>query len=105
MVKETVFERDFCKELRQLALGEVIVLKNASAFVQGIPDRQVIYRDKFVMLEFKRAKDAKQQANQSWYINHFNKHGLAMFVEPGNAVEVMNKVCAYLGLQNHSKYK
>lgn len=105
MMKEIAFERDFCKELRQLALGYVIVLKNSSAFVQGIPDRQVIYRDKFVMLEFKRAKGSTQQANQARYIDLFNTHGLAMFVEPGNAVDAMNKVCSYLGLQNNSKYK
>lgn len=107
-MRETEFERKFCLALRKLSQDvsiPVVVLKNDSRIVQGIPDRLVLYKDKFVLLEFKRHIKARQQPNQARYIEYFNRWGLATFISPENANLVMDDICSYFGLENNSKYK
>jgi hypothetical protein len=94
-VKESKFEQDFCRRLRNVD-KDVIVVKLTG--ISGIPDRIVLYHDKFVLLEFKRSKNASHRPLQDWYIDHFDGWGLARFVYPENGEEVFSEVLDWFGL-------
>ena len=99
---EIPFERKFCGLVRELS-PEVFVLKNDASLVQGFPDRVIYYHDKYIILEFKRSKNARRRPNQAWYVDHFAKYTLSRFVYPENAGEVFDEICQFLGFENRHK--
>ena len=90
-MKETTFDRQFCKKLRQLLPG-CLILKGQSAQLQGIPDRLVIWQDRWAFLEFKRSKTAVRQPNQEWYVGMLNDWSYASFVYPENEEQVLHEI-------------
>ena len=62
-----MLERDFQgqlkKELKELFPG-CIITKNDSAYIQGIPDLLILYKDKWAALEVKKYKKASHRPNQ-----------------------------------------
>ena len=95
-MKETAFERAFVKKLARIFPG-CIILKGQSAQLQGIPDRLVIWRNRWAFLEFKRSKTAVRQPNQEWYVGMLNDWSYASFVYPENEEQVLNEIQQALG--------
>lgn len=72
------------------------ILKNNSAYIQGIPDWSVIQGHKHAYLEIKIEKNAKKQPNQEYYIKKANNSGgFGRFVYPENENEVLNDLYNY----------
>lgn len=83
MARESEFEFKLIQKILKEYPGAVI-LKNDSSFFQGIPDRLILFRDRWAAFEVKSHKNAKHQQNQDYYVDLFNKMSFAAFVYPEN---------------------
>jgi hypothetical protein len=83
MARESAFERELVDELLRRFPGAVI-LKNDSGLIQGIPDRLILYGDRWAAFEVKNGPSARRQQNQDYYIKLLNQMSFAAFVYPQN---------------------
>lgn len=88
---ENNFQADLIKELESMFVG-CIVLKNDANYLQGFPDLTVLYNDKWAVLECKQYKGARQQPNQSYYVDVCNQMSFSRFIWPGNKQEVLDEL-------------
>ena len=86
---ERDFERSLRKRLERLFPG-CLYLKLDPTAIQGIPDRMVIWQDRWAALELKRSRRAKRQPNQEYYVNLMDEWSFAAFVSPENVEEVLD---------------
>ncbi len=97
---ESGFQDKLIKELKNLFTG-CLIMKLDSSYIQGIPDLLVLYKNKWAILECKRAMNAKHQPNQDYYVDLFNKMSFSRFINPSNKDEVLRDLAkAFL---NHNK--
>lgn len=86
-----MLERDYqawiIKELGRRFPG-CLVIKNDTAYIQGIPDLTVFYEDKWAALEVKSSFKARHQPNQDYYVSLMNAMSYANFIYPENEEEV-----------------
>lgn len=61
-----------------------IILKQDPNLVQGIPDRLMLWEDRWASFEIKRDRYAPVQPNQPYYIDLLNRMSYASFVYPEN---------------------
>ena len=89
-LRENKFQAGLIKELKAHYPG-CLVTKNDSAYIQGIPDLSILYRDRYALLECKQNKNAHRQPNQEYYIGHVNEMGgFARFIYPENKENVLH---------------
>jgi hypothetical protein len=88
---ESKFQKELMDEIRKLYPG-CIILKNDSSYIQGFPDWTILYKNKWVVLEAKRDKNAKKQPNQEYYVKRLNDMSFSSFVYPENKEEVLNGI-------------
>jgi hypothetical protein len=88
MTLESNFQAYLIKELKARFPG-CLVLKNDSAYIQGIPDLLVLWHDKWAALEVKASWDAKERPNQQHYVELMNDMSFAAFIYPENEMEVL----------------
>lgn len=90
-----MLERDFQgqlkKELKELFPG-CIITKNDSAYIQGIPDILILYKDKWAALEVKKYEKASHRPNQDYYVNLMDQMSFARFIYPENKEEVLHEL-------------
>lgn len=86
---ESDFQSHLIKQLGILFPG-CFILKNDSAYLQGVPDLLVLYRNKWAMLEVKAAADSEEQPNQRYYVEQLDDMSFAAFIFPENEEEVLN---------------
>lgn len=87
-MRESKFQADLIKDLRQLFNG-CIILKNDSAYIQGIPDLLILHRDRWAALEVKANLNSPRQPNQEYYVELMDKMSFATFICPENKEEVI----------------
>lgn len=88
---ESKFQKELIDEIKQLYPG-CVVLKNDSGYIQGFPDWTILYKDKWVVLEAKREKNAKRQPNQEYYVDTLNNMSYSSFVYPENKEAVLSEI-------------
>lgn len=88
---ESVFEKKIIAHIMRLFPGAVL-LKNDSSMLQGIPDRLVLWEDRWAMLEIKDEKDSPHQPNQDYYVDLFNRMSFSRFIYPENKERVLNEL-------------
>lgn len=97
-VKTSKQERDFQKtliqDLKSMFLG-CIVMKNDSAYIQGIPDLLVLFKDHWASLECKKCANAKKQPNQEFYVNKMNEMSFSRFIYPENKKQVLSELKSF----------
>lgn len=89
-------ERDYqaylIKKIRKDLLGSLI-LKNNSAYLQGVPDLTIFFGPRWGMLEVKvsepRPGTSDFEPNQEWYIQEFNTMSFCAVIFPQNEREVL----------------
>jgi hypothetical protein len=91
MIRESVFVKRLIRELLEKFPGAVI-LKNDPNVIQGIPDRLILYGDRWAALETKRDENARVQRNQHYYIGLLDEMSYATFVNPQNKETVLNEL-------------
>lgn len=88
---ESKFQKELMDEIRALYPG-CVILKNDSSYIQGFPDWTILYKDKWAVLEAKRAENAKKQPNQEHYVNQLNDMSYSSFVYPENKEVVLREL-------------
>lgn len=86
--RESKFERETVKELKNMFPG-CRIHKMDCQDCQGVPDRLILYKKHWALLEFKRYKDAHHQPNQDYYIDIYNKMSYAAFIYPENKEKIL----------------
>ncbi|AMM44458.1 VRR-Nuc domain protein [Arthrobacter phage Mudcat] len=89
--RESAFEQDLCKELEHLFPGAVI-LKNDSSHLQGIPDRLILWQDRWAALEAKRSGNEPHQPNQDWWVQTLDSMSFASFIYPENKEAILSEL-------------
>lgn len=87
---ESAFEADLRAEVTQLILPGSYMFKLDSSQQQGIPDRLILWRDRWAILEVKRSANSPFRPNQEWYINQFNQMSFSSVIYPENKEAVLN---------------
>lgn len=88
-MRENSYQQDLIKTLR-LRFPGIVILKNDSSYMQGIPDLLLLLDDQWAMLEVKPHKDAAEQPNQGWWVTELNSMSYAAFIYPENEEEVLD---------------
>lgn len=89
LTPEGAFKLKLKKELQKRLPGCVIVNFDTDA-AQGVPDRIILYKDRWAALEVKKSRTAVRQPNQEYYIELFNEWSFAAFIYPENMEEVLD---------------
>lgn len=91
---ESKFQKELMDKIRSRYPG-CVILKNDSSYIQGFPDWTILYKDKWVVLEAKRSKNAAKQPNQDFYVDKLNNMAFSRFVYPENSEEVLEDISKY----------
>ena len=90
-VLESRFQKKLMDEIRAMFPG-CVILKNDAGYIQGVPDWTILYKDKWAVLETKRAKNAPKQPNQEYYVMQLNSMSFSRIVYPENKEEVLREL-------------
>lgn len=88
---ESKFQKELIDEIKREYPG-CIILKNDSDYIQGFPDWTILWKDKWAVLEAKRAKNSRKQPNQEHYVEKLDGMSFSRFVYPENKEEVLNEL-------------
>ena len=88
---ERDFQASLIKEIKS-RFQDCIVMKNDSAYIQGIPDLLILYKNKWASLEVKKSEKANKQPNQEYYVNRMNDMSFSRFICPENKDEVLDEL-------------
>lgn len=66
-----------------------VILKNDSAYQQGVPDLTLFVDRFWAMLEVKIEANAKEQPNQRHFVERLSEMSFAAFIYPENEPEVL----------------
>lgn len=88
---ERNFQKNLIKELKDIFVG-CIVMKNDSAYIQGIPDLLILYNDKWAALEVKKSGAASHRPNQEYYVDKMDDMSFARFIYPENKEVVLDEL-------------
>jgi hypothetical protein len=85
---ERVFQAKLIEKLRELFPG-CLILKNDSAYLQGIPDLSIFVEDRWAMLEVKKSETSPYEPNQEFYLQMLNEMSFAARIDPSNEQDVL----------------
>ena len=88
---EKGFQKNLIKDIKNRFPG-CVIMKNDSSYIQGIPDLTILYKNRWVVLEGKKDKNAVRQPNQDYYVDKLNAMSFARFIYPENKEEVLNEL-------------
>lgn len=86
---ERHYQAALIKKLRRLFDG-IIILKNDTSYMQGVPDLILLFGPYWAMLEVKASKSSPFQPNQEYYLELLDDMGFAACVYPENESEVLS---------------
>ena len=86
---ESQFDTKLINELKQRFPG-CIILKNDANYLQGVPDRIILWNDKWATLETKKTKNASKRPNQEYYVNKMNEMSFSAFIYPENMEVILD---------------
>lgn len=90
-MRESAYERGLVKRIEERFPG-CMVFKTDPTRRQGIPDRLILFRDKWATLEVKISEEAPQQPNQEFYVAAMNDMSFSAFIYPENEAEVLDEL-------------
>lgn len=90
-MKENQFQAMLIKTLKKRFTG-CMVLKLDSAYIQGIPDLLILYKNKWATLECKKSAVSAVRPNQKYYVNLMNTMSFSRFICPENMEVVLNEL-------------
>lgn len=90
---QTKLERDYQSDLikkLKVMFPDIVILKNDSGYLQGVPDLSLFYGSCWAMLEVKASAASPEQPNQGYYVELCDAMSFAAFIYPENEREVLN---------------
>jgi hypothetical protein len=87
-MRESEYQAELIKRLEERFPG-CVILKNDSAYQQGILDLTLLYGESWACLEVKRHKDAVLQPNQEFFVRKLSDMSYAAIIYPENEEEVL----------------
>lgn len=90
-MQERDYQAKLIKRLHETFPG-IVVFKNDSSYMQGIPDLTLLYLDRWAILEVKKNRKAAHRPNQSYYIDLLNKMSYAAFIYPENEEDIFDEL-------------
>lgn len=99
---ERNYQVKLIRRLRSMFKG-CYILKNDTAYLQGVPDLLILYKDKWAMLEVKADCNAVVQPNQNYYIQDLDRLSFAAFICPENEEEVLRDLQQAFGTRGASR--
>lgn len=95
-----MLERDYqaklIRKIKRLLPG-CVVLKNDTDYMQGVPDLLILFGNRWAMLEVKTSKAARNQPNQTYYVEQLDRMSFAAFIYPSNEEYVLHDLQQALG--------
>jgi hypothetical protein len=88
-VTERQYQTKLIRKIRRRFPG-CVVLKNDSAYLQGIPDWLILFGPYWAMLEMKDSLTSNKQPNQEYYVKTFNEMSFGAFICPENEEEILD---------------
>jgi hypothetical protein len=86
---ERQYQAKLIKKLERM-FPDCVVLKNDPAYLQGMLDLTVLFRNGWASLEVKLSGDSVVQPNQRHYVEKLNEMSFAAFIYPEIEEEVLN---------------
>lgn len=91
-MKESAIQKKIIDEIK-VRLPGAIVIKNDARYIQGYPDLSIHYKDKYALLETKRASNSSKRPNQDYYISKAKQDGaFASFINFDNKDAVLDEM-------------
>lgn len=91
MKKESAFQKDLRKELKERFPGCIVTKLDAND-IQGMPDLLILYNNKWATLENKRSAKENKQPNQEYYVNKMDEMSFSRFIFPENKNLVLDEL-------------
>jgi hypothetical protein len=88
-VRESAYQRHVDERVRAMLPGCEIFKNDPMVTHQGIPDRLILWRGGWGMLEVKTSADAPSQENQPYWVEYYNNMSFASFIYPENEEQVL----------------
>ncbi len=85
---EAAYQNKLIRKLKKVFPG-CVVLKNDSAYIQGMPDLALLWHDRWATLEVKASESSPRQPNQEFYVQQMDDMSFSAFVYPENEEEVL----------------
>jgi hypothetical protein len=104
--QERFYQASLIKTLRVVLEG-CFILKNDSAYLQGVPDLLVLWQDRWAILEVKAKKPTKAsdfEPNQEYYLDLLNGMSFAACIYPENEDEVLDALQQAFGLHRSTRF-
>lgn len=89
MAKESKFQSQLIKELKQRFEG-CVVIKNDATYLQGICDLLILFGETWAALECKASASSSHRPNQDYYVDKLDNMSFARFIYPENKEEVLD---------------
>ena len=99
---ERHYQAYLIKKLRSMFDG-IVILKNDSGYMAGIPDLSLFYGPHWAMLEVKAYANAPFQPNQEYYLEQLNAMSFAACIYPENEDEVLSALQQTFGLRGPAR--
>ena len=90
-MRENSFQKDLIKEIKEM-FAVCVVLRNDCEQIEGVPDRTVLYKDKWVVLECKKSPKENHQPNQDYYVSKLRNMSYSAFIYPENKNDILVEV-------------
>jgi hypothetical protein len=71
-------------------LPGALVQKLDTGYQQGIPDLLILWHDMWAILEVKKARNAKHEPNQDYFVDRLNDMSFSAFIYPENEEAVLD---------------
>lgn len=84
------FNEDLQKKLDSRFPGCEVINLDPSKNFDGIPDKLILFEDKWAILESKRSPEASKRLHQDYYVDKFNNMSFSAFINPDNCDEVLD---------------
>ncbi len=88
-MNEAQYQAKIIKKLKKM-FPDCLVLKNDAAYLQGVPDLILLWRDRWAGLEVKLSESSSVQPNQGYYIERLDRMSFAAYIYPEKEEEVLN---------------
>lgn len=91
MAGESKFESALVRQIQEMYPGAVI-LKNDSGYLQGFPDRLILYKTRWAAFEVKASEYAPHRPNQDYWVEALDRMYFARFVYPENKEDFLHEL-------------